>query len=588
MPSADFKQRKTPGVYVTELGAFPNSIPGVETAIPVFIGYTETAVAGTKPILFTPVLVNSLAAYQQYFGAGFEPKYLIQAPTEADPSYDVTAMTWDTTNSKYVATNYAITVQGPPTNTTTTVGDTTATVTEPSMPLASFNLYNSVRLFYGNGGGTCYIVSVGTYADATGPDGTSKIKPDDLTRGLAAAGEQVGPTITLIPDAVLLAADTGENASKTDIPVSTPFQTLTREMLTQSAKLQDRVALIDVYGTNSIDTTSRTQLDTDLDACISQFQTAVGEANLNYGMAYFPFLITSVVPPSEIDFTNFFVDPNKKDQLKTILTDQASYLYPDPAADDAAPAKNKNPTYVSVEAQITEAMKLLTPTTDAQWADVAKYNQNIVNAVPLLQQMENTIAYKMNLLPASGAMAGVCTLNDATRGVWNAPANMVLNQVIKPSVPINATQQGPLNAPINGKSVNVIRDFVGRGPVVWGARTLDGNSLDYRYVQVRRTLIYIESSVKTSLNQFVFAPNDGQTWVAVTAMVSAFLQNLWSQGGLMGDKASDAFSVQCGLGSTMTGTDVLNGYMIVQITLQMIHPAEFIELTFKQKMQGVS
>ena len=82
-------------------------------------------------------------------------------------------------------------------------------------------------------------------------------------------------------------------------------------------------------------------------------------------------------------------------------------------------------------------------------------------------------------------------------------------------------------------------DFVNRGPVVWGARTLDGNSLDYRYIQVRRTLIYIETSVRTALNQFVFAPNDGQTWVAVTAMVSGFLTNLWSQGGLMGDKASD-------------------------------------------------
>ena len=60
------------------------------------------------------------------------------------------------------------------------------------------------------------------------------------------------------------------------------------------------------------------------------------------------------------------------------------------------------------------------------------------------------------------------------------------------------------------------------------------------------------------------------------------------EGGLMGDKASDAFTVQCGLGSTMTGADVLEGYMIVQVTLQMIRPAEFIELTFKQKMEGVA
>ena len=138
--------------------------------------------------------------------------------------------------------------------------------------------------------------------------------------------------------------------------------------------------------------------------------------------------------------------------------------------------------------------------------------------------------------------------------------------------------------PMNGKAVNAIRTFVGRGTLVWGARTLDGNSNDWRYIQVRRTLIYIEQSVKVALDRFVFAANDGQTWVAVTSMISNFLQGLWSQGGLMGDKASDAFAVSCGLGSTMTPQDILDGYMVVQITLQMIHPAEFIELTFKQKM----
>ncbi|HEY4358384.1 MAG TPA: hypothetical protein VGN16_21740, partial [Acidobacteriaceae bacterium] len=67
---------------------------------------------------------------------------------------------------------------------------------------------------------------------------------------------------------------------------------------------------------------------------------------------------------------------------------------------------------------------------------------------------------------------------------------------------------------------------------------------------------------------------------------SNFLQSLWTQGGLMGSSPKDAFTVQCGLGSTMTATDVLQGYMIVQVALQLVHPAEFIELTFKQSMQG--
>lgn len=71
-------------------------------------------------------------------------------------------------------------------------------------------------------------------------------------------------------------------------------------------------------------------------------------------------------------------------------------------------------------------------------------------------------------------------------------------------------------------------------------------------------------------------------------MVSGFLQNLWSHGGLMGDKASDAFTVQCGLGGTMTGRAIMEGAMIVQVTVSITHPAEFIELIFTQQMRVVS
>jgi phage tail sheath protein FI len=105
-------------------------------------------------------------------------------------------------------------------------------------------------------------------------------------------------------------------------------------------------------------------------------------------------------------------------------------------------------------------------------------------------------------------------------------------------------------------------------------------------IQVRRTLIYIEQSIKTALSQFVSAANDGNTWATVVATVSSFLQGVWSEGGLLGATSSDAFSVQCGLGSTMTEQDILDGYMRVQVLLQMIRPAEFIELTIKQKMEG--
>jgi phage tail sheath protein FI len=214
-------------------------------------------------------------------------------------------------------------------------------------------------------------------------------------------------------------------------------------------------------------------------------------------------------------------------------------------------------------------------------------DKNLTNAFPALRQLYGSAAKRLNRLPASAAMAGVMTFTDNARGVWTAPANIALASVDGPALTISDDEQADLNTPLDGKAINIIRELIGRGPVVWGARTLDGNSNDYRFVQVRRTLIYIEQSVKAALNSFVVAPNDGKTWVSVTAMVSNFLHDLWAKGGLMGATSKEACSVDCGLGTTMTGRDVLEGYMIVRVLVQMIHPAEFIELTFKQKMEHV-
>jgi Bacteriophage tail sheath protein len=187
----------------------------------------------------------------------------------------------------------------------------------------------------------------------------------------------------------------------------------------------------------------------------------------------------------------------------------------------------------------------------------------------------------------SAAMAGVYTQNDMMRGVWNAPANVGLVAVNAPTIYISAAMQDDLNMPIKGLAINAIRDFVGRGTLVWGARTLDGNSNDWRYIQVRRALIYIEQSVELALNKFVFEPNVAQTWVTVTSMIGSFLRGMWQAGGLMGASPAEAFTVQCSLGSTMTAQDVLAGKMIVQIKLQMVHSPEFIVLTFQQLMQAM-
>ena len=150
---------------------------------------------------------------------------------------------------------------------------------------------------------------------------------------------------------------------------------------------------------------------------------------------------------------------------------------------------------------------------------------------------------------------------------------------------LNESQQGDLNVDaMSGKSINAIRFFNGLGILVWGARTLDGNSMDWKYLPVRRTMIFIEQSCKLAAHAYVFEPNDKNTWQAVKSMISSFLTTVWKEGGLAGASAADAFSVECGLGTTMTAQDLLEGVMRVTIKVAVTHPAEFIVISFEQEM----
>jgi hypothetical protein len=132
--------------------------------------------------------------------------------------------------------------------------------------------------------------------------------------------------------------------------------------------------------------------------------------------------------------------------------------------------------------------------------------------------------------------------------------------------------------------VNVIRSFTGRGIRVWGARTLAGNDNEFRYVPVRRLTIMIEESIEKAIATFVFESNDANTWVKVRTMIENFLLVQWRAGALQGEKPKHAFDVQVGLGVTMTADDILNGYLRVRVAIAPVRPAEFIVLTFEQKL----
>ena len=191
----------------------------------------------------------------------------------------------------------------------------------------------------------------------------------------------------------------------------------------------------------------------------------------------------------------------------------------------------------------------------------------------------------LNVLPPAAAMAGVYALVDKQEGVHKAPANVSLNAVVKPTINITSDDQEDLNSPLSGKAINAIRSFVGKGVLVWGARTMDANSQDWRYISVRRALIMIEQSIKNSVEAYVFEPNTARTWLKLKTSIDNFLTDVWKNGTLAGATPSQAFEVNVGLGSTMTPNDILEGIMRVSIKVAITRPAEFIEITFEQKMQ---
>lgn len=492
----------TPGVYIEEKNAFPSSITAVATAVPVFIGYTQKAERNGKSLVHKPTRITSFAEYLENFGSSFRPKFTLGEP---DPKVKQETFRL---NGK-------------------------ATIVKLNDKNIAY-MYNSIRLFYTNGGSICYILSVGTYEET--PDGF-EIAADDFIGSdskpnvFTLLEKEPEPTLIVMPDAIALGEDC--------------YTSVYTQVLNHCAKMQSRFGIFDLVRQQPADTT---------DTVVGAFRDKIGINFLNYGAAYYPWLKTAIVQADEISFENLDASVD----LETLL--------PEPAAGQIVKKFKENAT----------------PDVHAK----KNYHQSLKAASPTYVHILDEIRSMLNELPPSGAMAGIYTLVDNSRGVWKAPANVSLAAVNAPTVNISNEEQKTLNVDIMaGKSINVIRPFPGVGTLVWGARTLDGNSLDWRYINVRRTLIMIEQSVKLASRSFVFEPNDNSTWISLRSMISNFLENMWKQGALAGSAPALAFDVQVGLGATMTPQDILDGLMLVTVKVALTRPAEFIVITFQQQMQ---
>ncbi|MEM6807032.1 MAG: hypothetical protein AAF696_36865, partial [Bacteroidota bacterium] len=176
----------------------------------------------------------------------------------------------------------------------------------------------------------------------------------------------------------------------------------------------------------------------------------------------------------------------------------------------------------------------------------------------------------------SASVAGQIVGRDASKGVWKAPANIALT-VDELERNISEGEQQILNTdPHAGLSINAIRSFSGRGILIWGARTLDANSNEWRYVPVRRFILMLDREVSAILQKYKQAPNSQASWNAIKTEVETLLADFWRKAAFSGSKAKAAYFVKVGLGETMTQQDIQDGNIVLELGVAMTRPAEFI------------
>lgn len=181
-------------------------------------------------------------------------------------------------------------------------------------------------------------------------------------------------------------------------------------------------------------------------------------------------------------------------------------------------------------------------------------------------------------VPPCGHVAGVWSRVDETRGVHKAPANEVPRGVIGLAYDCNFREQEFLN-PLG---INCIRSFPNRGIRIWGARTVvEPDNIQWRYINVRRLMSYIEKSIEQGTQWVVFEPNDEDLWQRVKRTLSNFLDSLWREGALAGNSPGQAYYVKCDE-DINTPQTMLLGRLYVEVGVAPVRPAEFVIFRISQ------
>ncbi len=218
-----------------------------------------------------------------------------------------------------------------------------------------------------------------------------------------------------------------------------------------------------------------------------------------------------------------------------------------------------------------------------EWrVDKAKYDSKYATLYWPWVKVFDPLAGQMTLVPPSGHMAGIWARSDDTRGVHKAPANEVIRGAVDLELLITKSEHDQLNP----QGINVLRAFPGRGIRVWGARTLSSDPA-WRYLNVRRLFNYLEGSILQGTQWVVFEPNDMALWERVKRTINSFLVRVWRDGALFGATPQEAFYVKCD-SETNPAEEIDAGKLTVEIGIAPVKPAEFVVFRIAQFSGGAS
>ncbi|RCJ41010.1 phage tail protein [Nostoc minutum NIES-26] len=555
-----------PGVYVEEVDRGSRPIEGVSTSVAGFIGFTEDIRGGAE--LFKPMLVTSWTQYLEYF---------------ARPN---------------------------------------------SNGFTDFDAYLpfSVRGYFMNGGGRCWVTSIGTQLPGIGQENSKRQAPvleiprrgnrPSLNLSIRPEHFDNGPIQIEIQDGTPKALPPAKDADKTSDQIKGQSQGANKVEIPHNpgeffcVKVCRDGQVLEEYNHLSMDPKPQTQAATYVVEALKNSKYISIEDIAKPGLPLSRRPLNGeyeLLPPAPNSTPEKFAHEIEGDRsertgvLGIFEIDEITMIcFPDLMRAYEAQILNLEQVHGVMETMIsmsegstsgdmpgpTNRMVVLDPPPDrtkpqdvVDWLDdFGRRSMFAALYYPWVKVPNPRNAGRPILVPPSGHMMGVWGRTDESRGVYKAPANEVPRGITGLAYDINFREQELLN-PLG---INCIRKFPNRGIRIWGARTLvEPDKTEWRYISVRRLISYIERSIEAGTQWAVFEPNDEELWTQVRYTVSNFLERIWREGALFGASPDQAFYVKCDAENNTPETITL-GRLYIDVGVCPVRPAEFVVFRISQ------